>query len=101
MTNYQQGIKEYLQDDKQMYGNISSILLIKQVKTTGYRTWEIKDQNLPYYLLSDNCALEILVLLNSIFPYKILVNDFLQWFPLPKYSTRMLNRENLILLYQF
>ena len=71
MTNYQQGIKEYLQDDGRNVWQYQLNLTDKQVKQLAYRTWEIKDQNFVYYLLSDNCASEILVLLNSIFPDKI------------------------------
>ena len=95
MTNYQQGIKEYLQDDGRNVWQYQLNLTDKQVKQFAYRTWEIKDQNLPYYLLSDNCASEILVLLNSIFPDKnFLVNNS----PMisPAQVVRMLNRENLI-----
>lgn len=95
MTNYQQGIKEYLQDNGRNVWQYQLNLTDKQVKQLAYRTWEIKDQNLPYYLLSDNCASEILVLLNSIFPDKnFLVNNS----PMvsPAQVVRMLNRENLI-----
>ena len=95
MTNYQQGIKEYLQDDGRNVWQYQLNLSDKQVKQLAYRTWEIKDQNLPYYLLSDNCASEILVLLNSIFPDK---NFLVNHSPMisPAQVVRMLNRENLI-----
>ena len=95
MTNYQQGIKEYLQDDGRNVWQYQLNLTDKQVKQLAYRTWEIKDQNLPYYLLSDNCASEILVLLNSIFPDK---NFLVNHSPMisPAQVVRMLNRENLI-----
>lgn len=100
MTNYQQGIKEYLQDDGRNVWQYQLNLTDAQVQQLAYRTWEIKDQILPYYLMADNCASEILVLLNSIFPNKNFLSNHSPMVS-PAQVVRLLKNEHLIRLTDF
>ncbi len=95
MTNYAKGIADYVQRDGRDVWQYQLNLSDAQVQQLAYQTWEIKDQILPYYLLKDNCASEILVLLNGLFPQKnYLANNS----PMvsPAQVVRLLQKEGLI-----
>ena len=70
INNYAQGIKDYKQTQGRDVWQYRLNLSDEQVAQLARQVYEVKDQILPYYLLDDNCASEILVLLNGLFPEK-------------------------------
>lgn len=72
LIDYAKGIKEYKTQGRDIW-QYPLKLDETQVAQLSRQVYEIKDQILPYYLLDQNCASEILVLLNTLFPDK----DFL------------------------
>lgn len=76
IQDYQTAIEHYTQQQNRDMWHYRLNLTQEQNAQLVRQVWEIKDQQLPYYLLDKNCASEILVLLNTLFPEKNLLENF-------------------------
>lgn len=70
INNYAEGIQNYKVNQGRDVWRYRLKLTDSQVEQLANQVFEIKDQILPYYLLDENCASEILVLLNTLLPQK-------------------------------
>ncbi|MFW2177093.1 DUF4105 domain-containing protein [Moraxella sp. TY5] len=75
INDYETGIISYLDKEGRDIWQYSLNLTAEQHQQLARQVYEIKDQILPYYLLSDNCASEILELLNTLLPHKNLLKS--------------------------
>lgn len=73
IINYAQGIQDYKVLQGRDVWRYQLKLSPSQVEQLSRQVFEVKDQILPYYLLDQNCASEILVLLNTLFPQENLL----------------------------
>lgn len=73
---YEEKIKQYRDHDGRDIWRYQLNLSPEERQQLARQIWEIKDQHPTYYLASDNCASEILLLLNALRPDKNYLKDF-------------------------
>lgn len=95
INDYQTGIQTYSEKQNRDMWHYPLHLTHEQNQQLARLVWEIKDQILPYYLLDENCASEILVLLNILFPDKNLLENFNHLIA-PAQIVRRLQQQGLI-----
>lgn len=95
IINYAQGIQDYKVNQGRDVWAYRLKLSETQLRQLTDQVYEIKDQILPYYLLDKNCASEILVLLNTLFPQKNYLAN-LHTTIAPAQLVRRLQQEGLI-----
>lgn len=69
INHYDKNIQKYLNKGRNVW-HYRLNLDKEQTLQLARQVYEIKNQTLPYYLIDENCASEILVLLNTLFPSK-------------------------------
>lgn len=95
INHYNNSINKYLNDEKRDVWQYSLNLDKEQVLQLARQVYEIKNQTLPYFLFDENCASEILTLLNTLFPNKnYLANPSVMI--APSQIIRQLNDDGLI-----
>lgn len=75
VSNYEKDIIDYKDNQGRDVWQYRLHLTDAQVQQLARQVYEIKDQTLRYRLLDENCASEILVLLNALFPADNLMAD--------------------------
>lgn len=73
---YEQKIRQYRDDEGRDVWRYPLNLSATELQQLARQIWEIKDQQPTYYLMKDNCASEILLLLNSLRPEKNYLKNF-------------------------
>lgn len=73
---YQQKIQQYRDHQGRDIWQFRLQLSDDEVQQLARQVWEIQSQTLTYRLFTDNCASEILVLLNNLRENSDLLNDF-------------------------
>lgn len=92
---YEQKIQQYRDAEGRDVWRYRLKLTSIELQQLARQIWEIKDQHLTYYLTTDNCASEILVLLNTLHPDKNYLKDF-HAIVSPAQLVRALQRQNLL-----
>lgn len=95
INNYAQGIQDYKVNQGRDVWTYQLNLTPSQLQQLSDQVFEIKDQILPYYLLDKNCASEVLVLLNTLFPEKNYLTGMHATIA-PVQLVRRLQQQNLI-----
>lgn len=73
---YEEKIQQYRDKEGRDIWRYQLNLSPEELKQLARQIWEIKDQHPTYLLASDNCASEILLLLNALRPDKNYLQDF-------------------------
>lgn len=92
---YEEKIKQYRDHDGRDIWRYQLNLSKDELQQLARQIWEIKDQHPTYYLASDNCASEILLLLNALRPDKNYLQDFNK-IVAPADIVRALDRQGVI-----
>ena len=92
---YPQKIAKYLQDDERDTWTYSLNLTPSEVQQIMRHVWETKSLKMPYYFTTDNCASEILRLIDVIRPQQNLLNQ-LAYVVVPSDVIQLLNSQNLL-----
>lgn len=95
LNAYQTKIDDYKNIEGRDIWQYQLNLSTEEVQQLARQIWEIKDQTLTYSLLTDNCASEILVLLNNLRPHENYLKDFKQIIA-PAEIIRKLHQHHLI-----
>ncbi|WP_230661199.1 Lnb N-terminal periplasmic domain-containing protein [Psychrobacter sp. I-STPA10] len=95
VQSYTDKIKQYQQDEGRDIWEYSLNLTPNEARQVMRHVWEIKDLSLPYYFLTDNCAYELLHLINIVRPQMDLTKDFAT-VTIPADMVRTLKQQNLI-----
>lgn len=84
---YPEKLAKYLKDDERDTWTYQLALTPAEVQQIMYHVWETKDLALPYYFTTDNCASEILRLIDVVrpqqhllsqLPYAVIPSDLIQ-----------------------
>lgn len=100
LNPYAQNIQQYKVNEGRDIWRYPLKLTPTQANQLANQVFEIKNQVLPYYLFNQNCASEILVLLNTLFPNK----DYLAHLTptvAPAQIVRRLQQEDLLATAEF
>jgi hypothetical protein len=92
---YPQKLAKYLQDDERDTWTYQLALTPVEVRQIMSHVWETKDLALPYYFTTDNCASEILRLIDVVRPEQHLLSQ-LPYAVIPSDVIQLLNDENLL-----
>lgn len=92
---YPSRLAKYLQEDERDTWSYRLKLTPSEVKQIMAHVWETKDLGLPYYFTTDNCASEILRLIDVVRPEQHLLSQ-LSFAVIPSDVIQLLNKENLI-----
>lgn len=68
----------------------------KETQQILRHVWEVKDLNMPYYFLTDNCASEVLRLIDTVRPNQSLFKE-ITYAAIPSEVIHLLNSNNLLL----
>ncbi len=97
---YHEKLANYLQIDERDAWTYQLNLTPAEVQQIILHVWETKDLHIPYYFTTDNCASEILRLIDVIRPNENLLNQ-LPYVVVPSDVIQLLNRENLLVNARF
>ena len=92
---YPQKLAEYLQVDERDTWTYALALTPSEVQQIMHHIWETKDLTLPYYFATDNCASEILRLIDVVRPEQHLLSQ-LPYVVIPSDVVNLLGDENLL-----
>ncbi|MDN5619513.1 MAG: DUF4105 domain-containing protein [Psychrobacter sp.] len=92
---YPQKIAKYLQDDERDTWTYSLNLTSSEMQQIMRHVWETKSLKMPYYFTTDNCASEILRLIDVIRPQQNLLKQ-LAYVVVPSDVIQLLNSQNLL-----
>ena len=92
---YPEKLATYLQDDERDAWTYQLDLTPSEVEQIMLHVWETKDLKMPYYFATDNCASEILRLIDVVRPQQHLLSQ-LPYVVIPSDVVRLLNSENLL-----
>lgn len=92
---YDEKIKQYRDHDGRDIWRYQLNLNQDELKQLARQIWEIKEQHPTYLLASDNCASEILLLLNALRPEKNYLQDFNK-IVAPADIVRALNKQGVL-----
>ncbi len=92
---YPKKIAEYLKDDERDTWTYQLDLTPSEVQKIMLHVWETKDLALPYYFATDNCASEILRLIDVVRPKKHLLSE-LPYVVIPSDVVNLLKDEDLL-----
>ena len=92
---YPKKLANYLQDDERDAWTYRLDLSPEEVEQIILHVWETKDVKLPYYFTTDNCASEILRLIDVVRPEQHLLSQ-LPYAVIPSDVVQLLNQEGLL-----
>ena len=92
---YPKKIANYLQVDERDTWTYPFALTPQEVQQIMLHVWETKDLTLPYYFTTDNCASEILRLIDTVRPAQHLLSQ-LPYVVVPSDVINLLNDEQLL-----
>ncbi|WP_201596172.1 Lnb N-terminal periplasmic domain-containing protein [Psychrobacter vallis] len=92
---YPERFAKYIQDDERDAWTYQLNLTPSEVQQIIRHVWETKDLELPYYFATDNCASEILRLIDVVRPQQHLLSQ-LPHVVIPSDVVQLLNNENLL-----
>lgn len=92
---YPEKLANYLKDDERDSWTYQLDLTPAEVKQMMLHVWETKDLAIPYYFATDNCASEILRLIDVVRPQQQLLSQ-LPYAVIPSDVVNLLDRENLL-----
>jgi len=92
---YPEKLAKYLQDDERDAWTYQLDLTPEEVQQIILHVWETKDLKLPYYFTSDNCASEILRLIDVVRPEQHLLSQ-LPYAVIPSDVVQLLNKEGFL-----
>ena len=92
---YPQKLADYLKKDERDTWTYRLNLTPSEVKQIIAHVWETKDLNLPYYFTTDNCASEILRLIDVVRPQQSLLSQ-LPYVVVPSDVVNLLNKQSLL-----
>ncbi|MFZ2844525.1 DUF4105 domain-containing protein [Psychrobacter sp.] len=92
---YPKKLADYLKTDERDTWTYQLDLTPSEVQQIMLHVWETKDLSLPYYFATDNCASEILRLIDVVRPEQHLLSQ-LPYAVIPSDVVNLLNAENLL-----
>lgn len=92
---YPKKLADYLKKDERDTWTYKLALSPDEVQQIMRHIWETKDLDLPYYFTTDNCASEILRLLDVVRPQQSLLSQ-LPYVVVPADVVNLLNQQNLL-----
>ena len=92
---YPKKLAKYLQEDERDAWTYQLALTPVEVQQIMLHVWETKDLKLPYYFTTDNCASEILRLIDVVRPQQHLLSR-LPYAVIPSDVVQLLDSENLL-----
>ena len=92
---YPEKLAKYLQDDERDAWTYQLDLTPEEVQQIILHVWETKELKLPYYFTSDNCASEILRLIDVVRPEQHLLSQ-LPHAVIPSDVVQLLNKEGFL-----
>lgn len=92
---YPEKLAKYLQEDERDAWTYQLDLTPAEVQQIMLHVWETKDLKLPYYFTTDNCASEILRLIDVVRPQQHLLSR-LPYAVIPSDVVQLLDSENLL-----
>ncbi len=92
---YPKKLAKYLQEDERDAWTYQLALTPAEVQQIMLHVWETKDLELPYYFTTDNCASEILRLIDVVRPQQHLLSR-LPYAVIPSDVVQLLDSENLL-----
>ncbi len=92
---YPEMLAKYLQDDERDAWTYQLSLTPKEVQQIMRHVWETKALKMPYYFTTDNCASEILRLIDVVRPQQNLLSQ-LSYAVVPSDVIQLLNDEQLL-----
>ncbi|WP_288726161.1 DUF4105 domain-containing protein [uncultured Psychrobacter sp.] len=92
---YPKKLAKYLQEDERDAWTYQLDLTPVEVQQIMLHVWETKDLKLPYYFTTDNCASEILRLIDVVRPQQHLLSR-LPYAVIPSDVVQLLDSENLL-----
>ena len=93
---YPEKLAKYLQEDERDAWTYQLDLTPSEVRQIMRHVWEMKDLDIPYYFTTDNCASEILRLIDVVRPKQHLLSQ-LPYAVVPFDVIHLLNNEGLLL----
>ena len=95
IDSYPGKLAKYLKDDERDAWTYQLNLTPSEVQQIMLHVWETKDLELPYYFTTDNCASEILRLIDVVRPQQHLLSR-LPYAVVPSDVIQLLNEEDLL-----
>ncbi|MEZ7501861.1 DUF4105 domain-containing protein [Psychrobacter sp. Arc29] len=92
---YPEKLAKYLQDDERDTWTYQLNLTPSEVQQIMRHVWETKELKMPYYFTTDNCASEILRLIDVVRPQQSLLKQ-LAYVVVPSDVIQLLNSQNLL-----
>ncbi len=92
---YPEKLAKYLQEDERDAWTYQLDLTPAEVQQIMLHVWETKDLKLPYYFTTDNCASEVLRLIDVVRPQQHLLSR-LPYAVIPSDVVQLLNSEGLL-----
>ena len=92
---YPERFAKYIQDDERDAWTYQLDLTLSEVQQIIRHVWETKDLEMPYYFATDNCASEILRLIDVVRPQQHLLSQ-LPYVVIPSDVVQLLNNESLL-----
>ncbi|MBE0442066.1 MAG: Lnb N-terminal periplasmic domain-containing protein [Psychrobacter sp.] len=92
---YPEKLANYLQGDERDTWTYQLDLTPSEVQQIMLHVWETKDLKLPYYFTTDNCASEVLRLIDVVRPQQHLLSR-LQYAVVPSDVVQLLDKEGLL-----
>ncbi|WP_182406980.1 DUF4105 domain-containing protein [Psychrobacter sp. GP33] len=92
---YPKKLADYLKNDERDTWTYQLDLTPAEVQQIMLHVWETKDLSIPYYFATDNCASEILRLIDVVRPNQQLLSQ-LPYVVIPSDVVNLLNREKLL-----
>ncbi|WP_227670414.1 Lnb N-terminal periplasmic domain-containing protein [Psychrobacter maritimus] len=95
IDSYPEKLAKYLQEDERDAWTYQLDLTPAEVQQIMLHVWETKDLKLPYYFTTDNCASEVLRLIDVVRPQQHLLSR-LPYAVIPSDVVQLLNSEGLL-----
>ncbi len=92
---YPEKLAKYLKDDERDAWTYQLDLTPAEVQQIILHVWETKDLDIPYYFTTDNCASEILRLIDVVRPEQNLLSQ-LPYVVIPSDVVKLLDQESLL-----
>ncbi|TXD96624.1 DUF4105 domain-containing protein [Psychrobacter frigidicola] len=92
---YPKKLADYLKDDERDTWTYQLDLTPTEVRQIMAHVWETKDLEIPYYFATDNCASEILRLIDVVRPEKHLLSQ-LPYVVIPSDVVNLLDKEKML-----
>ncbi|WP_348549439.1 DUF4105 domain-containing protein [Psychrobacter sp. KFRI-CH2-11] len=92
---YPEKLAKYLKDDERDAWTYQLDLTPAEVRQIILHVWETKDLDIPYYFTTDNCASEILRLIDVVRPEQDLLSQ-LPYVVIPSDVVKLLDEESLL-----